>query len=322
MFFYNLVNKIWIYPYELHTKKTKQIRNGCLLKVEFTDSSIGHSDLHPWPEKQEPPLHIHLQALKNKNFTNLCTRAIYIAQHEAKFCNINLLSGLKIPLSHYLILDIETFNNIEAVLNKGFRVFKVKLKHPLKSQTKKLITLIKELSFLVKWRIDFSPNLTQSEWEQWTQEFLPQINSEHLDFIEIPIEYKESLGKINKKYCLAVDVWGKQNTLPIPVIISKSSRKTTAELLKTKSQKLFHRVVFTHSLSHPMDQLASAYFATQFYKIYPQLTEVCGLVQTDIYENHEFTLLNKGPQFPRFCDTGWGLSNTLLNRLKWKKWVF
>ena len=314
----NSVKKIWFSPYELKTKNKLFVRQGALLKVEFTGGKVGHADLHPWPEKGESPLKVHLEKLRKKEFTDLTLRAVAMAGEEAEAWarGVNILGSLKIPLSHYLILDIEKFFKPEAVLNQGFKVFKVKLGHPLKEQTQKLLDLMQALGLSVKWRLDFHVNLNEREWKEWTKEYLPRMDSRYLDFIEAPFYYQEREWLKNKKYPLALDVWGGENTLPVSTLVWKSSRKNPNDLFKRWS--FFRRVVFTHSLSHPLDQLSSAYFAARFYQVHPHLEEVCALVQKEVYEEGAFTLPDKGPLFPRLSGPGWGFS-FLLNRLSWKK---
>ena len=316
----NSIKSIWFAPYELTVKRTRGIRYGSLLKVEFIDGQTGHADLHPWPEKGEASLKVHLEKLRKKEFTILCSRAIAIAREEAQAQTkeFNLLSSLQIPLSHYLISDIENFYKTGTLLDQGFKVFKVKLNHPLKRQTQKLLDLMQTWGSAIKWRLDFHINLSEQQWWQWVEECLVKIDPQYLDFIEVPFDYQERLWMQNKQYPLALDVWGRGNTLPISTLIWKSSRKSMQELLKKKSASLFQKVVFTHSLSHPLDQLSSAYFAARFYRIQPSLKEVCGLVQKDIYENHDFTLPDQGTYFPRLSGKGWGVS-LLLDQLSWKK---
>ena len=310
------VKKIWFAPYELKNKTL--VRHGILLKVEFVDGKTGHADLHPYPEKGEASLKTHLEKLRKKEFTNLCLRSVAIAREEAQAQakGINMLSCLKIPLSHYLILDIENFYEVDAVLSQGFKVFKVKLNHPLKKQTHKLLDLMQALGSSVKWRLDFHINLNERQWNEWTKECLVNIDPNYLDFIEAPFDYQESWWLENKKHPLALDVWGGENTLPVSTLVWKSSRKNPQDLFRRWN--FFKRVVFTHSLSHPLDQLSSAYFAACFYQVQPRLTEVCGLVQKGVYEKQVFTLPDQGPFFPRLSDAGWGFS-FLLDHLPWKK---
>ena len=322
------VKKIWSSFYELKERgggvargvERGKIRQGALLKVEFSDGNTGHADLHPWPEKREPSLKYHLDLLQNKQFTPLCLRAISIARVEslALLRGINLLSGLNIPLSHYLILDIEDFNlkTATSLLDEGFKIFKVKLKKPLKGQSRKLLHLIKALGGSVKWRVDFYDNLSEEEWGKWEKECLVQIPLECLDFIEAPFDYNEKLWVKYQNYPLALDVWGEENTLPVSVLICKPARKALEHLFK----KLFtfRRVVFTHCLAHPLDQVVSAYFAGQFYKVQPCLREVGGLIQKNIYEEGVFTLPEQGPVFPKLSGPGWGWGD-IWPCLDWKK---
>ncbi len=314
------VKKLWFAPYKLKLKGKAGVRYGTLLKMEFTDGKTGHADLHPYPEKGEAGLKVHLEKLKGKEFTQLCLRAVEAAREEAQACakEINLLSSLKIPLSHYLILDIENFKNMDLVLSQGFTVFKVKLNHPLNRQSEKLLELMQTTGSRLRWRLDFHVNLNERQWEKWKGEYLSRIPQQCLDFIEAPFDYKERLWLRNNQYPLALDVWSGENTLPVSTVIWKSSRKSLKELFNKKRAGQFQRVVFTHSLAHPLDQLASAYFSARFYKVYPCLEEAGGLIQKDVYEKHIFTLPDEGPFFPRLSGPGWGLT-CLLDRLPWKK---
>ncbi|MDE0119543.1 MAG: hypothetical protein OXM55_05995 [Bdellovibrionales bacterium] len=315
------VKNIWYAFYELRVKKTGQVRCGALLKVEFRDGKTGHADLHPWPEKGEAPLKVQLDKLRKKECTTLCSRVLAIAREEAKARTqeFNLLSSLKIPLSHYLISDVENFCDLDKVLNQGFRIFKVKLNTPLKRQTQKLLRWMQTLGSSVKWRLDFYIKLNEQQWRRWSEEYLVKMDTQYLDFMEVPFQYQERLWMQYEEYPLALDVWNGKNTLPVSTLVWKNSRKSEPELLRKKRAGLFQRVIFTHSLSHPLDQLSSAYFAARFYKIHPHLREVCGLVQKDVYENHKFTLPDRGPCFPRLSGKGWGLDSFLLDRLSWKK---
>ncbi len=333
--------KLWFAPYELKFKTMQGRRFGALLKVEFTDGKTGHADLHPYPEKGEADLKSHLEylqkfaehpkaveenrnSLKNKNRERLCLRSVAIAREEALANGINLLSPLQIPLSHFLIWDLNACSPalIEKALLKGFRVFKIKLNHPLKAQSEKLLKLIKAFDNL-QWRLDFCMNLNKSKWEEWKKAYLFRIPC--LDFVEAPpVAFESSKGHnfyVTKKPTLAFDVWNGDSKLPVPVLVWKPARKSLPELFKKKAQNLFQKVVFTHCLSHPLDQLASAYFCAKFYKVHPCLSEVCGLTQTNVYEDFAFTLPDQGPVFPQLSGPGWGLDPRWLNNLPWKNLI-
>ena len=344
-----LVQHLFFSPYKMQNKGQQKTRQGALLKFLFVNG-VGHADLHPYVEKGEENLKFYLTALEQKNFKPLiCQQALSIAWIEAQAQGLNLLSALNVPLSHYLITNLENFNALDSVLACGFRVFKVKLKKPLNQQTKKLLDLIKAGGVSVKWRLDFPHFLRKKEWQEWTQESLKCLPQENIDFIEAPFHYKEKglfkpvfKGKPENKllsfspaeaqesphiknlfgadyirgYPLAWDVWSGETTLPVYALVFKSSRKNLDTLFKKYG--LFQRVIFTHTLAHPLDQITSAYFASSFYKVLPHLREVCGLVQTNIYEKSAWTLPYHGPLFPKFSGPGWGFSH-LLDRLSWKK---
>ena len=380
---------LWFAPYELKLKTVPKKRLGALLKIEFADGKTGHADLHPYPEKGEASLTSHLEvlrqiplvkgvkkvfggyssvpqlsrnSLKDQHSKNLCLRAIATAREEslALAKGINLLSSLKIPLSHFLIWDLNASSPalIESALLKGFRVFKVKLSHPLKEQSEKLLQLIKAFDFnnvhcsplparlrqlspvsekihrplAVKWRLDFRVSLSKRQWEEWKTQYLFRIPFSSLDFVEAPpvafpiptgdkscVKPRLRSKPYNKNLKLAFDVWNGENKLPVPVLVCKPARKSLTDLFKQKAQNLFQKVVFTHCLSHPLDQLSSAYFCAKFYKVHPRLSEICGLTQNNIYEPFAFTLPNDGPAFPQLSGPGFGLNPRHLDNLSWKK---
>ena len=296
-----------------------------MLKCEFTNGLVGHADLHPWPEKGEQPLHLHLKKLKNHQWTVLTRRAVELAKQEALFCskNCSLINHLKIPLSHYLIQDIEnfTYKQAEQLILQGFKIFKIKLGRPLDSQSKKWLKMLKAFRSCILWRVDFQDELSIFQWTQWKNKFLLNTSLERIDFLEAPFNYQESLWKKNQHLPLALDVWNtKPQVLPAAVVVWKPSRKSEEALLKQWAKGLCKRVVFTHCLAHPVDQLFTAFSAGQFYKTHPRAGEVCGLVQTGVYEPNAFSLLEKGPEFTYPAGPGLGFDE-LFKKLQWKKWV-
>ena len=311
--------------YQLKYQQSSQVREGALLKWEFTDGLIGHADLHPWPEKGEQPLKFHLEKLRTQEWTNLTLRAKETARWEAlaraKKCS--LLSGLKIPLSHYLIYDIDlvTPELIGQLVNQGFDTFKVKLKIPLKEQSQKWTNLVNIFNSKIKWRVDFQNNMTIHQWNEWKKEFLPFKILQQVDFVEAPFHYNERIWIQNNSIPLALDVWSKKSqSLPVKALIWKPARKSQKQLLKNWSSNLCKRVIFTHSLAHPIDQLATAFYASHFYKTHPRAFETCALTQIGIYEKHDFSLNNKGPALIYPQGPGYGFDE-LLNKLPWKKWI-
>ena len=311
--------------YQLKYQHSSQVRKGALLKWEFTDGLIGHADLHPWPEKKELPLKFHLEKLKSKEWTTLTLRSIEIARWEtlARSKKCSLLNGFKIPPSHYLIYDIDlvTHELIEQLVNQGFDIFKIKLKDPLPKQSQKWINLVNTFNSKIKWRVDFHKNLSLHQWNEWKKEFLSNPILNYIDFIEAPFDYNEKIWEGNKSIPLALDVWNtnKQN-LPIKTIVWKPARKSQKQLLENWSSGLCQRVIFTHSLAHPIDQLATAFYASQFYKTHPKAFETCALIQTQIYKEHDFSLSNKGPSLIYPQGPGYGFDE-LFNKLPWKKWI-
>ena len=324
----SLVKQIWFSPYQLqYARGGRNARVGAVLRVDFADHKTGHADLHPYPEKGEPNLNTQIEKLKKKNPLPLGLRALILSRVEACALagKVNLLSSLNIPLSHFLIWDVEhiSTSDLEKAYTLGFRVFKVKLRKPLREQTQTLLRLVRlTASFAeeVKWRVDFHFNMTNSQWHEWETGCLPKMPLQNLDFVEAPFAYRERLWRAREQQCpLALDIWSGENRLPVNTLVCKSSRTSLKDLFIKTGRGLFKRVVFTHTLTHSVDQLSSAWCSAYFYRAHPRMREVCGLVQTSIYKEHDFTLPYQGPVFPRSSCPGWGLEPRLLNRLCWKK---
>ena len=318
------VKKVWFYSYHLKPKIGEKIRQGALLKWEFSKGQIGYSDLHPWPEKGEYDLKIQMEKLKNKTLTPLLTIAKELAfiDAQARAGGLSLLNGLKIPSSHYLISHINSFTveDMEDNLKKGFKIFKVKLKDPLEESSRAWINLAKTFKGQICWRLDFNSYLSLKVWQEWKQKYLTSPVKENIDFIEAPFDYEERLWQKNKN--LALDVWSdKENSLPVSVLVWKPARKPYSQLMKKNQNRLFKRVVFTHSLAHPLDQLATAFLSASFYHAQPQFFECGAFVQTSHYEKHPFSLPSASPQLKYSVDgPGFGFSS-LLKKLPWKKWI-
>ncbi len=333
-FHYTYINKkglditfkhLWLSFYKLKYQQSSQVREGALLKWEFADGLIGHADLHPWPEKGEYPLKTHLEKLKKQEWTALTLRAREIARGEAlaRSKERSLLSDLKISKSHYLIynLDLITPQTIEQLINQEFNTFKVKLNKPLTQQSKKWIKLVNIFKSKIKWRVDFQNNMTIHQWNEWKKEFLPSTILQQVDFIEAPFNYNERIWAQNKKMPLALDVWNKnKQNLPVKALVWKPARKSHKQLCKKWNLGLCKRVIFTHSLAHPVDQLATAFYAGQFYKTHPKASETCALTQIGVYKKHDFSLDNKGPSLIYPQGSGYGFDE-LFNKLPWKKWI-
>lgn len=296
-----------------------------MLKWEFPDGLTGHADLHPWPEKGEQPLKFHLEKLKKQEWTTLTSQSLEIARHEALAYSKkhSLLSGLKIPPSHYLIhnIDLITSHLMDQLINQGFNTFKIKLNKSLQEQSEKWIKLVNTFNSKINWRVDFHNNLSPHQWDEWKKQFLKSTILNKIDFIEAPFHYSERIWTKNKNIPLALDVWNKnKQRLPVETLVWKPARKSQKELLKNWSSHLCQRVVFTHSLAHPIDQLATAFYASRFYKTHPKAFETCALTQTEIYEEHDFSLPNKGPSLIYPQGPGYGF-NELFKKLPWKKWI-
>jgi len=299
--------KLYISPYTLYFKnKQCPPLEGSLLAIDFGSGLTGYSDFLPWPIFGESNLSNQLKAIKEGYFSN----RFLIAKHnafldaQARSQKRNLLSGLRLPSSHFLIDNLLHFKTEERILEKGFQVVKVKLNPDRRNeQLEKLKALYSRLKN-IKWRLD----LSGQKWSLW-KERLHFIKKE-LDFVEDP-----NLTQVEKedKNLLAQD-WIPSSHFQIKII--KPSRDSTKSLLKELSLSHWKRLIFTHSFDHPLGQTATAFHAGIFYKNHPRFFETGALTHSLSQIGSYF--LQQGPDFVPPAGFGFGFSDSL-KKEPWKR---
>src|SRR5262249_10983506 len=179
-------SRLWYYRYELvpmrslNSQSTGTPRKGALLRLEDSEGRIGYADCHPWPELGDLVLDEQLNALAQDRLTPLLQRSLEFACQDAFARNqgSNLLSGLAIPPSHFLALDVAELNEsmLQALSEQGFRLIKIKVGRNLALETSSLSNLSAALDrFQLKLRLDFNNRLTADEFG----EFLEKTASFH-----------------------------------------------------------------------------------------------------------------------------------------------
>lgn len=278
--------KIYSSPYTL-TGKFK--RHGTLLRVEYTDGSIGYADLHPWPELGDEPLREQWIKLKKGQLTALSSRSLYFAKidAEARTKKIRLLDGKTVPPSHYLA----TIG--EKIPDEGWTTVKIKIK---RDEVDALVAYLPKVKQKVRLDCNCSLDL---ELLQKLEPFREQI-----EFIEDPAPYTHASWKsFMDKYSLnfAVDRLRKDilDAFPHCVNIYKPAVETYTPHPKT---------VVTSYLDHPFGQVCAAYEAS----LLPQQL-VAGLLSHRVYEPNNFSeqLNNHGPSFKAPDGYGFGFDETL-----------
>lgn len=301
--------KVYISPYSL---KEGPSRKGVLLRFDFEGNGlVGHSDFLPWPQYGEQPLKQQLEALKKgyKSERFLMAEKLALEDAKARLHKRNLFYGLKIPPSHYLINRENFFSSLKEALALGYKIIKIKCQRGNLSDIAEKIKKANKLYSYLKWRLDFNGSLKASDWPFIKELLFPFLNQ--LDFIEDPFSLLESDRIKNQK-------WFAWDWVP-----NKSSQIRIIKPLRGDRDFLYpsiKRIIFTHSMDHPLGQVATAFQAGRFYRDYPDYFETCGLKWLSP-EKSDFVLhSNRDPVFHPPFGFGFGFQEEL-NRQKWQFWT-
>ena len=321
------IRKIWISPYILKEKRNKKEHSGFLLKVLFSKGQVGYNCVHPFSQFGEGclsdyiPLLRQCQELQQKYFEEKTWKIkseknkylLYVILEDtwmdakARSANRSLLFGHRPIQNHYLISNIHHWPLLDS---PSFKMFKIKMGFHLQSETRQLRKMIKSLGQKKSFRLDFNGRLSKQEWKKWESE-----NRDihlYIDFIEDPylnFSYAPSC------FSLAQD-WSDVHYCPIRVV--KAIRHSLFSIYQNLAEGRFQRVVFTHSLTHPLEARLSWVKAVQFYKVHPRKKEICGLnYPLDYYEKNDFSCFYPPSQF--YSPVGAGLGfDRLLEKQNWR----
>ena len=305
--FYELTSKR-----PIQSKRTHVSRHGALLQVEFDDGSVGYADCHPWEELGDLPLQTQLDLLKNGRCTRLTARSIYFAKADAKARanKSNLIESRKIPMSHYLLtqLDDSALAEVENAWNQGFTIFKLKLGNELAREEQLLMEILKRWP-KARLRLDFNGKLN----EELLIAFLDRhSNLKHaFDYIEDPYPFNYATWRYAYETFhvpLAADEFFKAaygHPEAAQVLVMKPAVQTL------KPVDTAQRLVVTSYLDHPFGQMTAAYMASF------ASNEACGVLSHTVYENNPFAeqIEHKGPYLEAVPGYGFGFDE-LLKKLK------
>ncbi len=281
--------KIWLHRYLLGTHE------GSLVQVQWANGNIGFSDLHPWPEFHEAHLDQHILSLTKGEPTALAKNSLRFNQIDGdlRAQKKSAFAGLALPKAHKLVRDIRTLNPMLLVewQKEGFTHVKVKMGAALSDETVILLRLSKASSF--KWRLDFNGRLNAEKFTEWWAQLDPAVKMK-IDFVEDPT-HSEPLTIAGPW----ANDWYRQPQARIGIV--KPARESVDDI------PLYDRLVFTHSLDHPLGQACAVWTAAQYYAAHPAKREVCGLSGID-----------EGPQMSAIPGTGFGYDG-MLNELEWER---
>lgn len=303
-------------------------RDGVLVKHEWGIGEFGFSDLHPWPEFGELELSEQIRILRTGGTTPLLERSLELNQIDARARaeKRSLFFGLTLPQSHRLIMDVEelTSQTMELVEAKGFRIIKLKMGRDLDTETKKLKSIAEKYS--LKWRLDFNGRVTAGTFTSWWQS-LPEAFKAKIDFVEDPCA-EDSLG-IDGPW--ASD-WRSLAEASIRILKPARDKSTRDKWTRDRSSRdklpqdkvasldQYQRVLFTHSLDHPLGQAFALWQAAQSYQLWNCSPEICGLAAPECYQPDMFSEYwhSEGPVM--FAPSGLGIGfDEILARLPWQR---
>lgn len=304
--FYELISKRPIQSHQPHSS-----RQGALLQVEFEDGSIGYADCHPWEKLGDVPLQAQIDLLKSGRCTRLTARSIYFAKADAKARSgkYNLLDGKKIPMSHYLIvqLDDTCLDEIKTAWNHGFTHFKIKLGHQLAHEEELIKEMIRRYP-KAKLRLDFNSKLTHQQFISFLDR-LPTI-LQAIDYVEDPFPFEYSAWRQIQdtfKIALAADEHYKA-AFSHPEAAKVLILKPAVQTLRTPNT--LQKLIITSYLDHPFGQMCAAYMAAL---ANTSSSEPCGLLSHFTYQDHPFAQMinHRGPYLLPVKGYGFGFDELL-----------
>ena len=301
--------KIWAHRYTLKPRwQDRPERQGALLRVQWAPHQFGYSDLHPWTEYGEKPLDAHLEGVSTLDLSALAEISLEFSYVDAEYrrLNRNAFLGMVLPRSHALVQDVRLLTKafIDECKAAGHTHIKMKMGDDLPAETKVLQQFASAGDFL--WRLDFNGKLNVAQFTDWWESLDTALKA-RVDFVEDPVRE----GRLETRGPWAND-WFLQEGASIRVV--KPAREETEDLSS------YRRVVFTHSLDHPIGQAAAAWSAAKHYTHHPKVMEVCGLTAPLMYEPNAFSQAWScaGPRLKPTPGTGFGF-NELLESIKWER---
>jgi len=313
--------KIAVSRYDLHfnassnTASQSVKREGVLLKIEFDDGLIGHSDCHPWPELGDHGLQEQLSLLQRGELTPLTSQSLHWARidaegrHDGRALN-HPNSALR---SHCLIPHICfcSSNDVQGIIAEGFTHVKIKMGRAIEEETERLLALFHGKPLKV--RLDFNERLKAALFREVLQKI--ETLKHQIDFIEDPFPFDPDQWTQfqHEGWSLACDRRAEE-AMGLSQAASFLIIKAAIQPLARSSEQT---VIATSYLGHPLDQAVAARAAAY---ADPHGQEVHGLLSHRVYQPNPFSRLLswKGPIFVPPPGTGMGFDSELA-QLEWRE---
>jgi O-succinylbenzoate synthase len=294
-------------------------RYGALLRVEGASYQVGYADCFAWPELGDLPLDQQLSSLRDNVLTPLTARALENAEldGQARTERRSLWAGLRVPESHYLVLDYQLLQETELqdLWERGFRALKLKLDRSLLQDSRDLQRFFEMCDSQWSIRIDANQIFTAREATDLSTLFT------EVEFWEDPCPYTSvEWSSLQTQVTLALDRvpigqdWQNLYTAQAPgfaVFIHKPALQETRQIAAAQRRP----VVVTSYLDHPVGQCFAAYHAAQLASV-----GLCGLQTHHVYEPSAFSEILGGRVSAAFqVPSGSGIGfNELLEQQAWR----
>lgn len=317
---------------------TLDLKEGFLLKIDFTNSGIGYSDCFSWEILGDTPLIMQIENLKNGIYNTHLEKSIYFAHIDAQYRsqNKNIFKNLILPRNHYTCSNYSelNFEFIELLNYKGFSKIKLKCGISIFDE----ISFINSIApFLRKLKIFLRLDFNSSMDTQKIRLFLSSINDnlDIINFIEDPISYNkndwENLKKLFPKIFLAIDrvyedfYYENENFHEINFcnyFVLKPAIQNIKRIFNNPCLR-HNSFLFTSYMDHPLGQLSGLYEASLYFNESLQIEQECGFLTHSLYEKNDYseslTILDT-KLIPSLEGKGFGF-DALLEKERWRKLV-
>jgi o-succinylbenzoate synthase len=312
--------KIWTHHYTLQpgsdpARAARSPRHGALLRIEFDDETIGHTDLHPWKEFGHAPLADHLTSLGTNQPTPLANLALRHARTDAaaRRAGLSLFDGLPEVRSHALFTDwIDAPRNaLEQCVAEGYTAVKLKIGRDPQREAEALNALA---DLPLRWRLDAN---TSNGIELFLAALTPAVRA-NIEFLEDPMPYESSAWcglSEHEKIPLALDWELPATPPPWPgaqvLVIKPASRDAFPLALAAAHAGL--QIVVTHSMDHPLGQSVALWTAMRLRQRHGEVVLDGGFQAAGLYAPDQFSNLIRyqGSQTIPPQGTGFGFDEQL-----------
>lgn len=297
--------KIFFSPFKTSNVKENS-RKGVLLKVEFSQSKIGHTCFVSDRNWNDPSLKICLENLKKGIPHSALLRSLEWAKKESECLGESLFTEKRVR-SHYFLKSLDHFDESleNKLLKRGFKTLKMKVGEGLNLDFEKMKSCIQHST--LSWRLDFNNFFSYKDFLKWCDKHSDWL--EKVEFFEDPFPYKKKEWSFIKERFpirLALDQFPNHSDAleGFDVLVIKPVRDNLDKIIKIYKDKNVDFVI-THFMDHSLGQLIALKGAQELQKNLNDRLKDCGLLRS--FDTEGFSLLEEGSFLIPPQGSGWGI---------------